>query len=71
MTKFLTGKITALAALLAGTSVLSGCETSAGKPEICKTDAGVVNQRCVEPKPKPHQQTKKHVAAKETGRSNY
>lgn len=72
MTKFLTGKITALAALLAGVSVLNGCETSAGKPEICKTSGGAVSRRCVEPQQKHRVHTKKkHVAVNEGSRSNY
>ena len=71
MTKFLTGKITALVAMLAGTAVLSGCETSAGKPEICNTNEGVVNQRCVEPKQKQPRQKKRHVSTSGEGKSNY
>ena len=35
MTKFLFGKWTSLAALLSASVLLSGCQTSAGKPTLC------------------------------------
>jgi hypothetical protein len=37
-------KLSSMSALIASASLLSGCGTSFGRPEICKTDPG--NERC-------------------------
>jgi hypothetical protein len=38
MTKFLVGKWTSLAALLSASVLLSGCQTSVGKPTLCSVN---------------------------------
>lgn len=44
MTKFLLAKISSLAFAISSAALLSGCETSGGKPELC--DPGVQGARC-------------------------
>lgn len=48
MGKILVAKLSALAALMTTAVILSGCNTTAGKPELCKPDANV---RCAKTKP--------------------
>lgn len=82
MTKFLTGKIAAMVAMLAGSMVITGCETTAGKPEICRTKGSSANQRCAKvntpkarPKAKANFKAKKKsaptVSLTNRNRSNY
>lgn len=67
MAKFLAAKLASLAAVISTAALLSGCETSSGKPEVCS--AGVSDPRCPKiQKPKPH---KKVAHNKESRSSSY
>lgn len=67
MAKFLAAKLASLAAVISTAALLSGCETSSGKPEICST--GVNDPRCSKiQKPKP---LKAAAQERERRSSNY
>ena len=67
MAKFLAAKLASLAAGISTAALLSGCETSSGKPEICSP--GVNDPRCPKiQKPKP---LKAAAHSKESKGSNY
>ncbi len=48
MAKLLTAKLVSLAAVISSAALLSGCETSSGRPEVCNTRAN--GQRCAKVK---------------------
>lgn len=51
MTKFVLAKWTSLAALLSASVLLSGCETSAGKPTVCTVKGKEAPCKVVKKKP--------------------
>ncbi|MCT7666459.1 hypothetical protein [Shinella kummerowiae] len=76
MARLLAGKISALAALFTASMIISGCETTAGAPEICK--ANPKSSRCAKVvKKQPVQVAKVRKAQKasssvsQTSRNNY
>lgn len=70
MTKFLAAKMASLAMLISSAALISGCETSSGRPEICKT--GDRSARCAVVVKKKHVgKQKKHVARMVNRNSEY
>jgi hypothetical protein len=76
MARLLAGKISALAALFTASMIISGCETTAGAPEICK--ANPKSSRCakvVKKQPvkvaKVQKNQRSDTSASKTSRNNY
>lgn len=46
MAKFLIAKLASAAALVSTSIMLSGCQTSAGKPVVCDSGFEALNGRC-------------------------